>query len=181
MAGERVRHGAEKKPEEGPVERLVSRLIPFALILLLLIIIGEFFFTELIEPYMREVEILDAAILVVFAADLYFKYMHLHNFKKFVRANWLEIIAIFPFYYVFRSAQETLLFVTGLREMQGIMHETLGIGAYVGRLLTELEKFARLGRSETFLRLLRPAARAPRFAKAVNLDFLKQAGKKLRR
>jgi len=177
MAGERARHGPGKSPEESPVERLVSRLIPFSLILLLLIIIGEFFFTDLVEPYKTEVEILDTAIIIIFAADLYFKYMHVRNFGKFVRANWLEIIAIFPFYYFFRSVQETLLFVTGMREMQGIMHETLGIGGYVGRVLSELENFARLGRSETFLRLLRPAARAPRFAKGANLDVLK-AGKR---
>ncbi len=158
----------------GTIEAFVSRLVPFTLVLLLLIIIGELFYSDAIEPYSGWVDILDAIVVAVFIADLYFKYQRVRNVGQFVREYWLDLIAVFPFYYLFRSVEEALLFTTSLREVQGIMHETLGIGGYVGRFLSEVEKFARFGRSEELLRLLRPAARAPSFTKSIHLDFWKK-------
>ena len=81
------------KPWLHKIELIVDKLIPYSLIILLFIIIGEIFFHEEIEPYGVFVNIVDNTIIAIFVLDLIFKYVRMSNFPNFLRKYWLEIIA----------------------------------------------------------------------------------------
>ena len=84
------------------LEVFVDKLIPLLLLVLILIVVGEFIFHEFMVENMLYVEIIDGFIIFVFILDLIFKYKRSKNLPNFIRASWLEIIAIFPFFLVFR-------------------------------------------------------------------------------
>ena len=56
------------------IEKLIDRWIPLLLAVLLVAIVGELFFSSKFEWYRYYADWLDAFILLVFAADLGFKY-----------------------------------------------------------------------------------------------------------
>ena len=72
------------------------------LIILLLIIAGELTLHEFMLKHKLLVDIVDWIIIGIFAIDLIFKYMRSKNFPRFIRASWIDIIAIFPFFLIFR-------------------------------------------------------------------------------
>lgn len=162
------------RPHHHGIELLVDRLVPAMLFLLLLLIAGNVFFKEQMEHHEQYVEIADAAIILVFAADLYFKWRRVHEVKPFLKRYWLDIIAIIPFYLVFRlfegaflTAAET---IRGVSEGQRILHEGLEYerleqqGAKVAK---EIEG-VRAVRMTRVARFIRVAQRFPRLLKAVH-------------
>ena len=64
-------------------ERFIDKLIPYLIVLLLFIIIGEF--TMDLHTYEHEIHLLDSFIVLVFAIDLFFKYQTVPNNKVFVK------------------------------------------------------------------------------------------------
>ena len=84
------------------LEIFVDKLIPYLLLLLVLVIIGEIFYNEFMLKYNTIVQILDWFIIFVFVIDLIFKYNRTKDIPKFFRASWIEIIAVFPFFLIFR-------------------------------------------------------------------------------
>lgn len=156
------------------LERLVDGLVPTMLFLLLLMIVGNVFFKEFMTQHEQYVEIADAAIIIVFAADLYFKWRRVHEVKPFLKKYWLDIIAIIPFYLVFRlfegaflTAAET---IRGVAEGQRILHE----GLEYERLEQEGAKVAKEIEGVRAIRMTRVARfinvtqRFPRLLKAVH-------------
>src|SRR3989338_3811060 len=87
------------------VEKLVDRIIPPMLLLLLVMIIGELFFAEKFEPYRQHMEYFDIFLISIFAVDLGFKFHRVRKIKKFVRTYWIEIIATIPFFLIFRFTE----------------------------------------------------------------------------
>ena len=79
------------------VEKVNSKLIPPALILLLGVIIFELFLH--IENHALElaIEIVDYFIIAVFVIDLIFLAIKAKDTKFFFKNYWLDILAIFPF------------------------------------------------------------------------------------
>jgi len=138
------------------VELLVDKIIPYSLVLLLFVIIGEIFFSEKIEPYSFYVSIIDGFIIFIFIIDLIFKYVRIRNFPKFFRSYWLEIIAIFPAFLVLRLVEEFAIIVK-LEESIGISQDVIEVGE---------RTIPRTGRLRYFSRFIRPLARLPRFLKA---------------
>ena len=166
----------EKRNQQGHhgIERFVDKLVPTMLFLLLLLIAGNMFFKDFMTRHELYVEIADAAIIIVFAVDLYFKWRRVHEVKPFLKKYWLDIIAIVPFYLVFRlfegaflTAAET---IRGVSEGQRILHE----GLEYERLEREGVKVAkeieggRAGRITSVARFVRVAQRFPRLLKAVH-------------
>lgn len=172
------------------IEVIIDKIIPFLLLLLLLIIIIDFFFKQIAEQYLFYVESADYFIIFIFLVDLIFKYVRVRNISKFVRTFWLDIIAVFPFFLVFRIFEAAAgLFSTSMSEgaasFQTILHEGLEVERGGAKLLeregqvlstvekegakiaAETEKIAKISRSEKFARFLRPILRTPRFLKAV--------------
>ena len=170
------------------IEVLVDKLIPPALIVLLVVIVLELGFSEFVEHYHLHPYILaaDYAIISLFFIDLVFKWMRTRHLPKFLRKYWLDILAVFPFFLLFRMfelAAGAFSFAVSesAQTIQAIVHEGLEVEKEGARLLREGEKFvkegsrvareaeklSKLSRSSRFMRFLRPILRLPRFIKAI--------------
>ena len=67
------------------IEIIADRSIPYALILLLFLIIGEISFAYKIEPFSFYVSVIDGIIISIFVVDLSFKYVRTKNIPKFFK------------------------------------------------------------------------------------------------
>ena len=147
------------------IEVLVDRIIPYALVLLIILIVVEF--TIDTKPYEVIFGIIDESILVLFIVDLIFKYHRVKTTMEFFKKYWLEIIAAFPFYLIIRVYAEVVELSRGVEEAQKILHGTTLIKE--GRLLEEsrnlkiFEEEVRLAKEARFFRTLRVAQRTLRF------------------
>lgn len=138
------------------IEILVDRSIPYALILLLILIIGEVIYADKIEPFSLYVSIVDGIIIGIFVVDLTFKYVRSKKISKFFRNHWLEIIAILPAFLVIRIIEEFVI-IANLEQTLLLSQEALEVEARVGTRASRLHYFARF---------VGPLARLPRFLKA---------------
>ena len=155
------------KPWLHKIELIVDKIIPYSLIMLLFIIIGEIFFHEEIEPYVIFVGVIDNAIVFIFVLDLVFKYMRIRNFPNFMRKYWLEVIAVFPAFLVLRLIEEFVSIANLGETLQASLHETLEIEREGKVLVREIEGAGKeASRMRYFSRFIRPIARLPRFLKA---------------
>jgi hypothetical protein len=156
------------------IEVIVDKLIPFCLVVLLFIIIIELGFEGLIEHYHLHIPIIiaDGFVVGVFVADLIFKYIRTRKIKEFARKYWLDILAVFPFFLIFRIVEVTAgafsaATIEGTQTAQKIVHEGLEVEKEGVKIIKEAERFAKLRRSERFARFIRPLLRIPRFLKAL--------------
>lgn len=127
-------------------EKYVGYLIPPTLVALLVFTIAELFYgwqSVLIEVF-------DAFVIILFAVDLYYRWKTLPVLGPYVKKYWLDIIATIPFGLIFWG-------IEGLALLQGLR----GI-----RILSEWIKLMRVARAGKGIRLLRFAARSPRFLRA---------------
>ena len=163
------------------IEIFVDRAIPYVVLLLLFIIIGDFAFHDLMNKYRLYVNLTDYIILSFFVVDLAFKFYRVRNVKLFLKKYWLEVIAVFPFILIFRLFEEifiALRLTAPIEEGQKIIHSVaeatkIGEEQKIIRELSALEKETRvfrsieegtrLSRTSMFLRFFRLA----RLARAV--------------
>ncbi|MBU0470350.1 MAG: hypothetical protein KKA62_02690 [Nanoarchaeota archaeon] len=110
------------------VEHYNAKLIPFAVVALLLIILFELFLH--IENHIIEliVHIIDYLVITIFIIDLVFLAIKSKGARFFFKHYWLDIVAIFPFIiffniisYTYRTIIAAERFVLG----QSILHESL--------------------------------------------------------
>jgi hypothetical protein len=170
------------------IEVIVDKLIPPALIVLLAVIILDLGFSEFVaahhlEPYMVAA---DYAIIALFVVDLVFKWLRTRHIPLFLRKYWLDILAVFPFFLLFRlfeAAAGAFSFAVSesAQTVQAVVHEGLEVEKEGAKLIQEAEKIAtqgsrvakgadkisKLSRSAKFMRFLRPILRLPRFIKAI--------------
>ena len=149
------------------IEHIVDILIPYLLLLLAIVIAIELFFPILVIKYYTLIEVIDGSIILFFIVDLSFKYKRAKNVKDFIKRYWLEIIAVLPFYLVFRLFERTfeLFGILGTKEAQQVAH----IGVELereGKLVKVAEETKFISRTERFSRFIRPILRLPRFLKA---------------
>lgn len=156
------------------LEHLVDKLIPYALILLLIVLIITFFFKDIAHAYEHQIEIADAIIISLFVIDLAFKFIRVRKIKKFIRSYWLDIIAVFPFYLFIRAVEEAYLlfrFSDTVKESQLTLHAGVGIKEATAveketaRIVREAEKLGKVSRSGFAMRFIRPISRIPRLVK----------------
>lgn len=138
------------------IEILADRSVPYALLVLFFVIVGELFFTERIENYKLYVSIIDGIIIGIFVVDLSFKYYRSKSMPDFLKNHWLDIIAVFPAFLFVRMVEE-LRIIANLEETILLSQESLEIGEKVGSKTSRIHYFARFAR---------PLARLPRFLKA---------------
>ncbi|MFC1732474.1 hypothetical protein ACFL6I_19390 [candidate division KSB1 bacterium] len=160
----------KKKPHKlHSIELFIDYIIPYSLIVLFILVILELFFHSLVEHYLFYISLADYIIIAIFVADLGFKYAKIRNMPKFLRRHWLEIVAVFPFYLVFRifeGVYVTLGISRFIKEPQAILHGGLELFEKEGaRIARTVEKSGRISRSRLFIRLIRPIQRLPRFLK----------------
>lgn len=145
------------------IEGITDALIVPALLAILGIVVLELFFTEVAHHYHGFIAILDNIIIAVFVIDLAFKLNHATTVEGFLKSHWLEVIAIMPFFLVFRLVEGIFIAADLLDLGQHTAH--LAEGARSGRL-AEIFRSPELSRSTRFGRFLRAFSRSPRFAKA---------------
>ena len=109
------------------IEVAVDKTIPYSLILLFFLIIGQIFFYNEIGPYHFYVSVIDGAIIFIFILDLAFKYVRIKSFPRFFRRYWLEIIAVFPAFLVLRVVEEFVAIANVGETIQTSFHEALEI------------------------------------------------------
>ncbi len=160
----------------GWLEHFVDKMIPWLVIVLLFIILGEFsgdlnYFgwawmdqvAEFFHQYHTAVVVIDQIVVSFFVVDLYFNFFKKRTFWNFLKSSILDIIAIAPLGYFLRLAR--------LEEAQTILHITTevekgAVKAVAGAEATKLTKSARL---------LRFLARIPRFFRLNRLvEFFKK-------
>lgn len=122
------------------LEQLVDAMVFPAVVALAILIVGEIFFH--FDKYEPWVTILDAAIVFVFILDLIMKWRRVHDIKKFVKLYWLEILAVFPFYLIFRAFAFFRDFGQGSELVQKTLHESAILRE--GREIEALAKEERL-------------------------------------
>lgn len=170
------------------IEVWVDKAIPPCLLLLLIIIVLDLGFPDMVEHYHLHPYIVigDYLIIAVFVLDLAFKWNRTRHIPKFMRKYWLDILAVFPFFLLFRvfelaAGAFSLAVSESAQTAQQLLHEGLEVEKEGAKLLREGEKFikegsrvareaekvSKLSRSTRFMRFLRPILRIPRFFKAV--------------
>lgn len=170
------------------IEVIVDRAITPCLLLLLVIIILDLGFHDFVEHYHlgHYIHMADYFVIFIFVLDLFFKYIRVRKIPTFIKKYWLDILAVFPFFLLFRAFELAAgAFSAAISETaqtaQAVVHEGLEIEKEGARIVKEgekltkegsrlgrwAEKFSKLGRNSRFMRFLRPILRIPRFAKAV--------------
>ena len=155
------------------LEHLTDRIIPYLLILLTIIIVLEFGFKHIAEQYNLHITIADYIIISFFVLDLAYKYNRVRQFKPFVKKFWLDIIAVFPFFLVFRIVEELFLLLSvsqDVAEGQKFLHFGLEAEKIVkeesalkelsslqkeSRFIKEIESGTKLTRTSLFARFFR--------------------------
>src|SRR3989338_6477447 len=153
------------KPWLHKIAAIVDKSIPYILVILLFLIIGEIFYAHQIEPYGFFVSVVDNAVILICMMDLAFKYMRTRYFPDFFRKHWLEIMAVVPAS-LFVRVIERLIPASTFEVSQSILHEATEIKREEKLIVMEVEKAGQISRTRYFLRFIRPLARLPRFIKA---------------
>jgi len=150
---------------------IVDKAIPYLVLVLLILIIGEFTHYKLIEENENLVLGIDYFIVLIFIIDLSFKYYRVKEYKTFIKKYWLDIIAVFPFFLLFRLVEEIIIFFrisSELAETQKILHTGVEISrisreiSEEQRVLREIQEATRLERTARLARIIRSVERLPR-------------------
>jgi hypothetical protein len=151
-------------------EHIIDRAIPPSLVVLLCIIIIELFFHDIADSYHTLIISLDYVVVGIFMVDLIFKYQRSKKFGTFLKESWLDIVAVFPFFLLFRLLGP-LLFIGDLskeaKEIQLIFHESLELSKSGSKIVKEAEIAGKLSRTRMLAAAFRAAGRVPRFVKAM--------------
>jgi len=134
------------------LELFIDSLIPFAIFMIIAITIAEIFFFKLVQPYHWVIDVIDLAVIWVFLMDLGFKFRHAKSVPDFLRHYWFYVIAVFPFFLIFRLVEKFYQISTLSSE------STIVLGRYIASLLTE----ARIPRFAELFRFLGISARLVR-------------------
>jgi len=162
------------------IEVIVDKAIAPCLIILLAVIIMEIGFGGMVETYNLQlpIEIADYTIIAIFTLDLVFKYMKVRHIPEFLKRYWLDIIAVFPFFLLFRFYELAAGLLSpalseGAQTAQQLLHEGTAVekeGAMIVReaetIVKDAEKMLKTERAAKFTRFLRPILRSPRLLKS---------------
>lgn len=159
------------------IEVLVDRLIPPLLAALLIVIVGELFFSHQFEWYRHYADWFDGLVIAVFAIDLGFKYSRVRKMPTFLKKYWLEILATIPFFLAFRF-MELLKATEFIEKGQSIAHEGLAAAKIEKEAVVVVREAARAGevtRTARMISMVR-TLRFSRLLKAIPF-FEKPTGK----
>lgn len=151
------------------IEVIVDKLIAPILATILVVIIGEIFFTNEIEFYRHYADWFDGFVVIVFATDLAFKYSRVRKLPTFFRKYWLEIIATIPFFLIFRLL-EFLRVTEFIEKGQAAAHEAAAAGKVekeAALIVKEVARAGELSRTARIINTFRAISRVPRLLRAV--------------
>ena len=152
------------------LEHFTDKIIPFLVLIIAVMLILQNPFWTLVDltHYEPWTGVIDIAILLFFLIDLYFKWKHVENFKKFLRLYWFDVIAVFPFYLLTRTWFELSFLFSAteqVTEAQKIAHEAL--------LLRELKLAEEFKVSEPLSKLFKEMKGVQRILRFFALDLHK--------
>jgi hypothetical protein len=127
------------------VEKINSKLIIPALILLFLIIIFELFVHVENPTFLLIIHIIDYVVIAIFVIDLIIIWDKTRNIKFFFKNNWLDIIAIFPFGIFFRAISRTYRLAIEAERIalsQAVIHEISRTEKFI-KIFAESERLAK--------------------------------------
>lgn len=146
-------------------EHFFDRMITPALLLLVLIVVTDIFFTEIKYAYENYFLLMDLTVIFIFLGDLTFKFERARNWKGFLKHEWIEILAIIPFFWIFRLLESVV-------RVGELVQEIIHLITRGGRLTRLFAVFSFTGlRSEQFKEFLKKVTRSERFERAA--DFFK--------
>ena len=164
------------------IEVFVDGLIPPVLAALVIVIVAELFFQAQFDRYSNYADLFDGFVVVLFTADLSFKYSRVRKMPSFVRKYWLEILATIPFFLVFRLL-ELFRVPEFIEAGQRLAHEVPvaeNVEREAAAIADEIAKTGEVSRTARMLRTFKVFGRMPRFAKAFHF-FEKPTGKHYKR
>ena len=148
------------------LEKFIDIIVGPLLIGLLIVIGGEFFLGDRFEAYATYADYFDIFIIVVFAIDLSFKFYRVRKIPKFVKSYWLEILAVIPFFLIFRFSE-----FFGIQKLiergQEVAHEVPEIQKLEKEAVGIVREAGRAGRTAKLIRTLKIFSRIPRFFKVM--------------
>ncbi|MCH8519302.1 MAG: hypothetical protein LAT82_00940 [Nanoarchaeota archaeon] len=133
---------------------LTDKLLPYAIMILAVDFIIHFFYPIFHLKFNIYFIILQIFGLSIFAFDLIFKFYRASNWPEFLKSSWFDIVALFPFFIVFRVFEAIGL----VGELSSAMNNTQGA---VGRG-REVERLVH------FERFIEPIFKSPRFLKILH-------------
>lgn len=154
------------------IEHFVDKSIPYLLVILIIITLIDVFYVEIAERYLHTIEFIDNIVIAFFITDLAFKYKRASNIPQFIKNNWIDIIAVMPFYFMFRLVDEFLVASELIKESQQSLHVAAGVEKEATTAAKELKDAKMITRSEKMLKEIKIFSRIPRFVKA--LDFFEK-------
>lgn len=116
------------------IEKIIIFLILPSVLILVILVILQLFFEDIIEEYSFLISILEYSIIILFISDLGFKYSHIKKFKPFLKKHWLDILVVFPFFILFSSIERA--FVSSSK----LLYSTLNVENEISLLLKDSEK-----------------------------------------
>lgn len=150
------------------IEHAIDTSVPYLLVALLIITSIDLFYAEMAEQYAFQIELIDEIIISMFIIDLAFKYRRAKSVPEFVKSNWIDIIAVIPFYMMFRLVDEFILTSELVKESQQTIHIVEGVEKEAASAARDAKEVKTVARSEKMLREVRILSRTPKLAKAVS-------------
>ena len=150
------------------LEVLVDQLIPPLLAALAIVIVGELAFSHQFTLYRHYADWFDGFIVLVFTADLIFKYLRIRKMPEFVKKYWMEIIATIPFFLLFR-VMEFFRVSDALEAGQAFAHEGAAaakIEKEAAMILNEVKRTSEVTRTARIVNTFRAITRFPRLLRA---------------
>jgi uncharacterized membrane protein YhaH (DUF805 family) len=148
------------------LEHIVDFTIGPALVGILLVIIAELFFKEIAHALEIEIIVFDIFVIILFGADLIFKFRRMKKQdrkKTFLKKYWIDILAIIPFFYIFRVFDTVIFFISESVEM---IQFALEQGTELERDASRWSRASK--RTGRFARSVRAVFRTPRFLKSIH-------------
>jgi len=143
------------------VEQFFDRMIVPALLMILIIVVADIFFTDVKYSYEQYFFYADLFVIGTFVGDLSFKFKRAASWKGFLRNEWLEIIAIVPFFWIFRLVESIV-------RIGELVQEIIHIIARGGRLVRLAAAFkVTVDRHERFAEFIGKLFDRERFEEAV--------------
>lgn len=131
------------------VEHYNAKLIPYALVVLLFVIVFELFIhteNHLLEIFIK---LLDYFVITIFVIDLTFLAIKAKSVRFFFRNYWLDVLAVFPFVMFFNAINtfyRAAVATERIAVSQAILHETVEVGKELEVLAKGEGKIAKVSR-----------------------------------
>ncbi|MBD3313189.1 hypothetical protein GF345_01985 [Candidatus Woesearchaeota archaeon] len=136
-------------------QKLWDNIVLFAVALAFIILVLQLFFD--IDAYKNIILAVDGIVIAIFFVDLVVLYRRVHDFKRFIKTSWLDIIAVIPLGFIFRLTK-LVRFVRILEHMSKTHKATKAAGkiSKAGAKMTKASKISKVNRPVKFFSKTRP-------------------------